>query len=457
MPENQLQLNFPSGPLRRIAAGWLTLALCSLVGSGLVVILVILARVPVIHDLIPWTGSFKTALVIHVDLSVLVWFLSFAGLLGTISMSVRSVQLGKVSLVTAAFGALLITLSPFLGQDAPFLNNYVPVLANNAFFLGLTLFGLGFCAVALNVLFNRRQAMGPGEKALDFGLVTAMAIALLTLLSLAWTYLAIPTELAAEKNEHYYELLFWGPGHILQFTHTQLLIVAWFWLATVAGSRKIVNLGLMIPLFVLGALPAFLGPIIHLAYPVDGIEHRTAFTDMMYWGGGIATLIAGILVFRSQLSLKNISNENRPQRLALLFSLILFGAGGWIGFMIDGVNTIIPAHYHGSIVSVTLAYMGLTYHILPGLGFRRPCPKWSGRQLILYSGGSLLHIIGLAWSGGHGVQRKTAGAAQGLETLADKIPMWIMGAGGVAAVIGGILFLVLTFRALRAKKIELAV
>ncbi|MBF0455855.1 MAG: cbb3-type cytochrome c oxidase subunit I [Magnetococcales bacterium] len=456
MPENQLQLTFPSGPVRKLATGWLTLALLSLVGSGLVVLLVILARVPVIHDLIPWTGSFKTALVIHVDLSVLVWFLSFAGLMGTLSLSHRAIQLGRASLATAAVGAFLIAFSPFLGEDAPFLNNYVPILANNAFFLGLTLFSLGFFAVALTTLFFRREATGEGEKKLDFGLVSAMVIAFFALASLLWSYLAIPESLSLLKEERYYELLFWGPGHILQFTHTQLLMVAWFWLATATGSRKVAPLNLIIPLFALGALPALLGPLIHLIYDIDAIEHRTAFTDLMYWGGGPAALIAGLWVFRSQWNIQTTQDKTRPQRLALLYSLVLFGAGGWIGFMIDGVNTIIPAHYHGSIVSVTLAYMGLTYHILPGLGFRRPAPNWSSWQLMLYSGGSLLHIVGLAWSGGHGVQRKTAGAAQGLETIADKIPMWVMGLGGVAAVIGGILFLVLTFKSLRTKRTELA-
>ncbi|MBF0447063.1 MAG: cbb3-type cytochrome c oxidase subunit I [Magnetococcales bacterium] len=451
MYSSLLQIGFPSDRQKKLATGWLTLALCSLVGSGLVVLLVILARVPVIHDLIPWTGSFKTALVIHVDLSVLVWFLSFAGLMGTLTLSQRSYAIGKASLITAATGAVLITFSPFLGKDAPFLNNYVPILANNAFFLGLTLFVLGFMAVALNTLFNRREPNGSGERLLQFGLVSAMVIALLALVSLIWSYFSLPTLTASGADEHYYELLFWGPGHILQFTHTQLLLVAWFWLSTASGSPPVIRFRWVIPLFLLGAFPAFLGPLIHRIHDIDGIEFRSAFTDMMYWGGGPAALIAGILIFRSQFKITTIDPNLRPLRLALLFSLVLFGVGGIIGFSINGINTIIPAHYHGSIVSITLAYMGLTYYILPGLGFERPSIKWSNRQLILYSFGSLLHIIGLAWSGGHGVQRKTAGAAQGLDTLADKIPMWVMGLGGVAAVTGGILFLILTFRALRGR------
>ena len=39
-----------------------------------------------------------------------------------------------------------------------------------------------------------------------------------------------------------------------------------------------------------------------------------------------------------------------------------------IGIFIAGTNVRIPAHYHGCIVGVTLALMGLVYHLLPQLG-----------------------------------------------------------------------------------------
>ncbi|MBF0357326.1 MAG: cbb3-type cytochrome c oxidase subunit I [Magnetococcales bacterium] len=447
MSDNLLRFNFPTGPHKQLASGWLTLALSSLIGSGLVVILIILARTPIIHDLIPWAGSFKTALVIHVDLSVLVWFLSFAGIFAILTTPKSTVAIGKTALWLAVLGAVLITFSPFLGKDEPYLNNYVPVLANWAFFSGLILFGLGFAIVALQVCFTPNK-----KQLLSFGVKTAMAIAIIAIASLIWTYFATPEELSSDKTELYYETLFWGPGHILQFTHTQLLMVAWLWLATAITGKPVARTGLLILLFIIGAFPALLGPVIHSLYGVDTIEHRLAFTDLMYYGGGIAPLIVGVIIFRSLLGNKKIAEENRPLRLALLYSLILFGAGGWIGFMINAVNVTIPAHYHGSIVGITLAYMGITYHLLPGLGYKRPSIVWSNRQLMLYSSGSLLHITGLAWSGGHGVQRKTPGAAQGLESLADKIPMWIMGLGGILAVVGGILFLTLTFRALSSVK-----
>ncbi|EDN65395.1 membrane protein [Beggiatoa sp. PS] len=130
----------------------------------------------------------------------------------------------------------------------------------------------------------------------------------------------------------------------------------------------------------------------------------------------------------------------------------MFGVGGIIGFLISGSNVTVPAHYHGSIVGVTLAFMGLTYYLMPRLGFREISGKWAQWQPTIYGTGQLMHVLGLAWSGGYGVQRKTAGAAQGLEGLQQQLGMGLMGLGGMIAIIGGIIFLVVVFLAMRPQR-----
>jgi hypothetical protein len=52
------------------------------------------------------------------------------------------------------------------------------------------------------------------------------------------------------------------------------------------------------------------------------------------------------------------------------------------------------------------------------------------------------------WSGGYGVQRKVAGSEQVLKRAEEIAGMGLMGIGGLAAVAGGILFIVLVCRAL---------
>ncbi|MEW8172090.1 MAG: cbb3-type cytochrome c oxidase subunit I, partial [Candidatus Thiodiazotropha endolucinida] len=127
-------------------------------------------------------------------------------------------------------------------------------------------------------------------------------------------------------------------------------------------------------------------------------------------------------------------------RRSLWMSMLLFFSGGAIALFISGVNTIIPAHYHGSIVGVTMGLMGLAYLLLPKLGYPPVQGRLAELQPWIYGIGQLLHITGLAMSGAMGIQRKTAGAAQGLDTLSAKLAMGVMGIGGLLAVIGGVIF-----------------
>lgn len=46
---------------------------------------------------------------------------------------------------------------------------------------------------------------------------------------------------------------------------------------------------------------------------------------------------------------------------------------------------------------------------------------------------------GLVWSGGYGAQRKVAGTEQVLRSLSETLGMGLMGAGGLIAVIGGLI------------------
>ena len=135
-------------------------------------------------------------------------------------------------------------------------------------------------------------------------------------------------------------------------------------------------------------------------------------------------------------------------RSALQCSLFLFGIGGMIGFLISGSNVTIPAHYHGSIVGATLALMGVCYLLLPQLGYPLRNVRMAIWQPIIYSGGQLMHVGGLVWSGGYGVQRKVAGAEQGLDSIERVLGMGLMGFGGLVSSIGGLLFLIIVLRAL---------
>jgi len=207
-------------------------------------------------------------------------------------------------------------------------------------------------------------------------------------------------------------------------------------------------------LFGIGLASVFVTPLIYLAYDVGSVEHHRLLTWLMRFGGGLAippiavAVVWALLRTRHASADARVASDARPLRAALWSSIALFGAGGIIGFAINGSNVKIPAHYHGCIVGVTIALMGLAYLLLPALGFARPAARLATWQPYVYGGGQLLHITGLVWSGGYGVQRKVAGSEQVLRTTQEIAGMGLMGLGGLIAIAGGILFVYVMLQAI---------
>jgi len=451
--DENFSLAVPEGEPCRQARGWLWLGLLSLVSSGLFSVLIVLSRTPYLDDLIPFVDFFHTALVVHVDLSVLVWFLAFAGVFWSLNASARCAACGWLALLLAGAGAVVMTVAPFIGAGNALMSNYIPVLQQPVFLSGLVLFGAGIGVLVLRtLLFAPPVGLSmTGAGALRFGLNTAVVAAGMGLIAFIWSYQGIPVFF---KDKEYYELLFWGGGHVLQFTHTQLMLVSWLWLASACGATPRISPRVVLFLFAWGLLAVFVTPLIYLGHDVASAEHRLLFTWQMEFGGSLASLLIGAAVLHGILTGGPAPVGARAERAALLSSLLLFGMGGLIGFMIKGSNVTVPAHYHGCIVGVTLAFMGMTYHLLPRLGYQAVTQRLAVWQAWIYGGGQLLHILGLAWSGGYGVQRKTAGAAQELHSVQQIAGMGLMGAGGLIAIIGGLLFLVVVFRAMHKRAPE---
>ena len=438
-------LALPRDERAKVALGWFALCVAALAASGVLAILLVLSRTPGLARLVPVANFFQVALVAHVDLSVLVWFLSFAGMTWSLNSTRRALPLAWTALGLAAAGAAIIAASPFLG-GAPIMANYVPVIDSRTFLVGLALFASGVgLAVGRGLFASPLVGMRlDGAGAMRFGLNGSIVAAAVALLAFAWSYLAVPANL---DGKAYYELLFWGSGHVLQFAYTLLMLVAWLILADAIGARVPLSPRVVALLFGIGLVAVFTTPLIYYAYSVTSVEHHRLQTWLMRFGGGLAIAPVAVAVIfalarpRGPAHRKSEGNA-APLFAALVVSLALFGIGGIIGFAIRGSNVRIPAHYHGSIVSVTIALMGLAYWLLPRLGLAAPLARLATWQVYLYGGGQLLHIAGLVWSGGYGVQRKVADGAEVARSVGELTGMGLMGLGGLIAIIGGMLFVV---------------
>jgi cytochrome c oxidase subunit 1 len=112
-------------------------------------------------------------------------------------------------------------------------------------------------------------------------------------------------------------------------------------------------------------------------------------------------------------------------------------------------NTLrIPGHFHATVVGgTTLAFMGLTYYVIPLIMRRdlwsRKLAQW---QPYVYGSGLLLLIVGMMLAGDLGVPRRSwditaAGARLGTQfpPIAD-LALTLLGIGAIIAVAGGAMF-----------------
>jgi hypothetical protein len=443
-------LPVPAGVRTRLARGWLGLALLALVGSGVFSVLLVLSRTPALNRWLPVADFFRVALVVHVDLSVLVWFVALAGLLWSVNGGEQRVRWAWAALGMCAFGAVLMSAAAFVRPGTPVMSNYIPVLDSAPFLAGLAVFGAGFALLVLRSLLAAPR-LGPafdGTGALCFGLNASAVSAAVALLAFAWSIALVPHTL---DSKAYYEVVFWGGGHALQFAWTLLMLVAWLWLAGECAAQVPLSPRVTLLMFALALASVFATPYAYLAHDIASVEHRQMHTWAMRFGGGIAIAPVALAVLVALATRKPPAPGAQPLRSALVASMLLFASGGLIGLAIDGSNVKIPAHYHGCIVGVTIALMGLVYHLLPRLGYGEPSRRLATWQPAVYGAGQLMHIVGLVWSGGYGVQRKLAGAEQVLRSPGEVAGMALMGAGGLVAIVGGLLFVWVVMGAMRGR------
>jgi len=292
MTNNQYQLTIDEHTQIDMATAWLKLGVASLVFAGFFAILLVFARTPAIQEMIPFTDFFHVALVVHVDLSVLIWFISFAGVLWSLSVKSKTNIIDKTAIGLAVLGTLIIIIAPFFGAGKPLMNNYIPILDHPLFISGLVVFTVGMLLQILRTITAGlpKTSNPDSSDALVVAIYLSAWVALIAILSLFASYSGISEDFIGTR---YYEMLFWGGGHVLQYTHTLLLLVAWFWIASASGVT--INLSPRVAwwLFVLVALPVLSTPYIYQQYVVVSIEHRTAFTDLMKYGG-LAVMVRSI-------------------------------------------------------------------------------------------------------------------------------------------------------------------
>ncbi|WP_218460654.1 cbb3-type cytochrome c oxidase subunit I [Rickettsia sp. TH2014] len=510
----------------RLTLSWLKLGILSLGFAGLYSVILVVLRTPQLSSFFPNPHIFKSALIIHVNLSVLIWLLSVTASVWGCETSLRGeaksrrgnlknfALLHEIATLStfarndvfrlypklAFLATLLIAISPIAGHN-PVMNNYIPMLENIVFILGLSLFGVTLLLYAINILYffdwtNLNNLV-------NFTILSTIIMFILSFVCFGLSYKGLQNiiQIIPIEIEFYYELLFWSGGHLLQFIYTQILIFIWIVLFQKLIGRELKFQKFYLFLLYLNFIFGVLIVCGHISYDIIDGSFKEFYTNHMKYLGGITpvlclagmggegvchcTVIASDCKERGNLRMfaeiassiaMQFSRNDDITKTTLLCSITLFLLGGLIAMNITGIDVVIPAHYHGSIVGISIACMGYSYLGINVISVRYVMPAEAGIQkkilekmdsrlcgndirgygttfaVYLLTFGQILHILGLAFAGGYGVMRKDPNSVM---PMSAKLLMGMMGGGGLIAIVGGLMFVYICGKTMFLKSIKL--
>jgi hypothetical protein len=227
------------------------------------------------------------------------------------------------------------------------------------------------------------------------------------------------------------------------------MLTVWLILLSSALGRSPFGARTASMLFSAMMLPWVFSPLLALQ-GASSVAYRVGFTDLMRWSIFPVVSIVLVLCTRALLRARregrvDISALRDPRISGFLVSAVLTLLGFALGAAIRGSNTMVPAHYHASIGGVTAAFMTVSYLMLSALGLSIETPRIrrvAAWQPVVYGVGQMVFAAGFAIAGAYGMSRKAYGAEQATRSLAESIGLGVMGVGGLIAIVGGLLFLV---------------
>lgn len=444
----------PVAPAHAPCHQWLVLAVGSLVIAGLLSLTLLVGRLPILATLELDAAFFKRGLVVHVVLALVVWLAAFlAAMHYALGARAQSRLTERLAAAATGVGIVTMTGSAFMTRGQPILANYVPVIDHPVFLggLALVLFGVAVSLLDARLVPTRDEGLGllrmpPATRVLLRSAVLAWLLALLTF---GASILVTPETLAPAA---YFELVAWGGGHVLQSASVALMLSIWVFLVSHVIGRPALPRADAVAVSVVLVGPLLAGPAIALSGTAEPL-YANSFTTIMRWTTWPPTLWVLARLVAAYRRDGPAPSASRAPLLAFATSALLAVTGFVLGAMIRGADTRIPAHYHASIGAVSAACMAMTWPLLRALGrsLRNDrVERLVALQPAVFGAGQWIFAIGFGVAGAYGMLRKTYGAEQVVPTLAAKLGLFVMVAGGVIAVLAGVFFLVVfTMVALR--------
>ncbi|GMU50027.1 MAG: cytochrome c oxidase subunit I [Candidatus Desulfobacillus denitrificans] len=476
-PRSGLQFDTEAEKLMRFHA---VCGVLSLLVGGIMALGVILTRWPAVHLLS--ADVFYMVLTAHGIDMLIFWIIFFEMAVLIFASStllhcrLATPKLAWLSSWLMVLGAIMTNVAIFQGESSVMFTSYVPMQAKWHFYLGLILFVVG--ALLICFIFLGTLVVAKAEKTYEgsiplvtFGALTACIIAIFTIASGA--IILIPTFFWSigyirEIDSLMYRVVWWGLGHSSQQINVSAHVAIWYAIAAIVFGAKPMSEKVSRTAYFLYILFLQLASAHHiLSDPGMSSEWKIVNTSYFMYFAVLASMIHGMTVPGAIEQAQRLKGYNKglfewlrkapwgnPAFSSMFLSLIGFGFLGGISGVMMGAeqlnmlihNTIyVPGHFHATVViGTTLAFMGLTYFLVPVL-FKREVlfPGFAKIQPYLF--GLAMYIVSLVMMGAGtlGVSRRHwdmafAGAPMAYEWPgAAYLMMGLTGIFGVVAIVGG--------------------
>lgn len=455
--------------------------------GGIAAVLVLLTRWPAVHLLDP--AMYYRALTFHGINMLIFWILFFEMAILyfaapiVLGSRVAWPRVGWLGFGLMVAGSLLIDVAILKGGADVMFTSYVPLRAVSYFYLGWILFAVGALIGVLNffatlVVAKAERTYQGSIPLVTFGALTAAIIAVVTLAHGAIIY--IPTWLwslgiVQNLDPGMYRLIWWGLGHSSQQINVAAMVSVWYLLATLTVGATPINEKVSRTAFLLYILFINLASAHHLLVdPQLSPAWKIWNTSYGMYLAVLASMIHGMTVPASVEVAQRRHGFGKglfqwmtrapwgnPGFAALMLSLVLFGfIGGITGvtFGAEQVNIIshntlrITGHFHATVVAgTTLAFMGLTYYVVPLIWRRRiVAPKLATFQIYAFGLGIAVFVAGMTTAGSYAIPRRhwdvqfANAMFQPPVEAAAYVFLGIMGLGGLLAALGGALYVGIT-------------
>jgi cytochrome c oxidase subunit 1 len=406
-------------------------------------ILLALTRWPAVHLLsAPW---YYRILTLHGLNMLIFWILNFEiAVLYYVGSTLLNSRLFSSAVAWVAFGlmlagAVMVDVMILLGTSDVLMTSYMPLRGHPLFYLGIILFAVGALVAVFNYfgtlyIAMRDRTYEGSVPLVVFGATAAAIIAVVTLLHGAVTI--VPTflwslGLVGQLDAAWYRMTWWGLGHMSQQVNVCAMVSVWYFLGTLTTKSKPLNQAVCRSAFVLYILFINLASAHHLLVdPGVSAGWKIWNTSYAMYLAVLASMIHGFTVPASIEVARRKQGHDRglfgwlfsapwsnPGFSAMFLSLVIFGFLGGITGVTLGTQQInimahntlrIPGHFHATVVGgTTLAFMGLTYYVVP-LVFQKEffAKSWVRVQPWLFGIGITIFSIFMSFAGSYGVPRR---------------------------------------------------